>query len=433
MKNARRFRCWGIGAVLFGAGVLACSGGGRSGGNGGNGTGGTPSGTGGTVGSGGKAVGSGGAGSGGATASGGTTAAGGVPGTGGMTGTGGATTGAGGRTGAGGTSSTGGTDTIRSSGGAGAGGSGSGGAATGGATASGGTIGSGGNASGGTTTAASGGTAGSGGKGGAGTGGSGTGGSTTCAGHAISLAANGTGSASDAANARVEVDLKTDLPIGNAKRTVEFWAFIRSTDWVGEKNQIFYYGGTDATGSFGLDFGTNNVTGSTTNHATLNPFTGSAIRDDSGKDLGLDSSTDQWVHIAMTWDGTELTTYVNGLAKITAQGSGSTTTLNTAQSVLMIGCNPTNNNCFGGFFDEFRVWNVARTAAEIKDSCNKPVTGNETGLVGYWKFDETSGSTAADSVTSAGHTAHAGTLKADTTAHLPTFVVPATPLPLVCP
>jgi hypothetical protein len=58
--------------------------------------------------------------------------------------------------------------------------------------------------------------------------------------------------------------------------------------------------------------------------------------------------------------------------------------------------------------------------------------GNETGLVGYWKFDEASGTTTADAVTTAGHTAHNGTLKADTTAHDPTFVTPPVPLPLVC-
>jgi hypothetical protein len=249
----------------------------------------------------------------------------------------------------------------------------------------------------------------------------------------VSLSANGTGSSSDSAQAHIEIDMGTDLPIANTKRTIEFWAYIKTTDWVGEKNQVFYYGGSASNGSFGLDFGTNNVTGSTTNHATLNPFTGSDIRDDSGKDLGINSSTDQWVHIAMTWDGTVLTTYVNGVPKITAQGSGSTTTLNTAQSVLMIGCNPTNNNCFNGYFDEFRVWNVARTATEIKDNYNKPMTGNETGLVGYWKFDEASGTTVADAVTTTGHTAHNGTLKADSAAHNPTFVTPTTALPLVCP
>jgi len=353
---------------------------------------------------------SGGAATGGA-ASGGT-----VSGTGGKSsgGAGGEAPGTGGTAGAGGATSAGGTK-----------------AGTGG-DAGGATVGTGGAAGGNTGTAA-------GGKGGATVGTTGTsiggagGESSNCMSRVLSLSGNGTGSDSDAAYAHVELDMKSDLPIDNTKRTFEFWAYIKSTDWVGEKNQIFYYGGSAATGSFGLDFGTSNVTGSTTNHATLNPFTGSAIRDDSGKDVGLDSSKDQWVHIAMTWDGSVLTTYVNGLARITAQGSGSTTTLATAQSVVSMGCNPTNNNCFSGYFDEFRVWNLARTATEIKDNYNKPMVGNEAGLVGYWKFDDATGATtAADSVTTAGHTAHPGTLTAKTSA-VPTFVTPTVATPLVCP
>jgi hypothetical protein len=258
------------------------------------------------------------------------------------------------------------------------------------------------------------------------------GGSASCsAGHALSLAANGTASASDSAFAHVEIDMMTDLPIGNSKRTIELWAFIKSTDWVGEKNQLYYYGGSGTVGSLGLDFGTNPVMGMANNHATLDPFTGGGFSDDSTNDLGITSASDQWVHVALVWDGTVLITYVNGLPKITTHGNGATA-LATVQSVLSLGCNPTNNQCFSGLFDELRIWSVARTAVQIKDSYNKPMAGTESGLVGYWKFDETSGTSTADAVTSSGHTAHAGTLKADTTAHNPTFVTPPVPLPLVC-
>ena len=426
---------------------------GTGGSGGGAGGSGGSSGTGGATATGGTITGSGGSGSGGASNTGGTTTSstvgaggtagsvpargGGAGGSGGV-GTGGVSSGGAGGAGSGGTSNTGGTITTSTAGTGGTAGSSSargGGAGGAGGVGTGG-VGSGGSATGGTTTGGTGGgtggdsTRGQGGTVATGTGGGG--GTTDCAGRALSLSSNGTASDSDSAYAHVEIDMKTDLPIGNGNRTFEFWAYIKTTDWVGEKNQIFYYGGSASNGSFGLDFGTNNVTGSTTNHATLNPFTGSDIRDDSGKDLGINSSTDQWVHIAMTWDGTVLTTYINGLPKITAQGAGTATTLNTAQSVLMIGCNPTNKNCFGGTFDEFRVWNVARLATDIKNNYNKPMVGNETGLVGYWKFGESSGTTTADAVTTSGHTAHAGTLMADTVAHNPTFVTPTAPLPLVC-
>jgi hypothetical protein len=222
----------------------------------------------------------------------------------------------------------------------------------------------------------------------------------------------------------------TALPIGNSKRTVEFWAYIKSTDWVGDKNEIYYYGTSGTRTAFGMDFGTNTVSGMSSNHATLDPFT-DGINDDSTVDLGITSANSQWVHIAMTWDGTALKTYVNGNLKITTTGASGANTLATGQGPLMIGCNPENKACFNGLFDEFRMWNVARSATEIKDTYNRTLMGNEAGLVGYWKFDDASGSTtAADSLTAMGHT---GMLMAASTAQLPTFVTPPTPPPLVCP
>jgi hypothetical protein len=252
----------------------------------------------------------------------------------------------------------------------------------------------------------------------------------------LSLSANATGSAADTAYAHVEVDMNTDLPIGNSPRTVEFWAYIKTTDWVGEKNEIYYIGlatGATSASTFGLDFGTFTVTGSTTNHATLNPFT-NGLNDDTGADLGINSSTAQWAHVAMTWDQTALITYVNGLPKITDNATTAMPVLKTTQSTLYIGCNPGNKNCFNGEFAEFRVWNIARTAAQILANYNRPLVGDETGLVGYWKFDDVAGATsAADSVTAAGHTAHPGTLTADTAADIPTFITPNPPVPLICP
>jgi hypothetical protein len=306
---------------------------------------------------------------------------------------------------------------------------GAGGAATGGS------AGSGGSGVGGATGGSGGGTGGAGGSGGTTGGAGGTGGGKLCSGNAISLGANGTGTASDAARARVEADLGADLPVGNANRTVEFWAFIKTTDWVGEKNEVYVYGspGSMAT-AFGLDFGTNPVAGMPNNHATLNPYTNGGFNVDSTADLGIDSSKDQWVHIAMTWDGTTMRTYVNGTSRIMSTGSNGITMLMTAGTPITIGCNPPIFNCFNGYFDEFRVWKVARTGTEIMNSYGKALVGNEAGLVAYWKFDEAPGaSTSADSVTSAGHTAHNATLMATNANQLPTFVTPAVPAPVMCP
>lgn len=131
-------------------------------------------------------------------------------------------------------------------------------------------------------------------------------------------------------------------------------------------------------------------------------------------------------------DGTALRTYVNGTVRITTNATGTATMLATLQGPLVIGCNPENLACFNGWFDEFRVWNVARTDQQIMSSYNHPLVGNEPGLVGYWKFDDAPGSsTTADSVM--GQTPHAGMLKAASAGQLPTFITPNPAPPLVCP
>jgi hypothetical protein len=248
------------------------------------------------------------------------------------------------------------------------------------------------------------------------------------------MAANTTGSADDTAHALVSIDLQADLPIGNADRTIELWMYVKPTDWVAEKNEIYVYGTVGASlQQVGLDFGAPAVQGMPGNHATLGPYTDGTYDDDTGKYLGIDSAASQWVHVAMTWDGlnTTLRTYVNGTLRITTKN---TAKLITNQSPFYLGCNPPYYGCFNGLFDELRVWKVLRTDAEIMAAYNKALVGNEPGLVGYWKFNEEPGSLiAADSVTTPGHTAHPGTLLAAMPANVPTFVTPDPLPPVACP
>lgn len=60
---------------------------------------------------------------------------------------------------------------------------------------------------------------------------------------------------------------------------------------------------------------------------------------------------------------------------------------------------------FNGKIEEFRVWNTARTNAQIQANMNKSLIGNEAGLVTYWKFDD---STATDGSSVANHGTLAG-------------------------
>jgi Concanavalin A-like lectin/glucanases superfamily len=299
-----------------------------------------------------------------------------------------------------------------------AGGSGTGGAATGGS----------GGGSAGTAASDGGGNAG---RGGVASGASDDGGkdasknagdgSTSCLGRAVSFNAN-TGQGNDTAKARVEIDFgtSTDLPTGNAQRTIEFWAYVLTSSWSGDTNTMFFYGTNNRVADgFGLDFG--GVKG------TIDPFT-NAIFDNDDQPTGLDATKDQWIHFAMTWDGTAVRAFVNGVEKATKASSVAQKTLMTGRTPLIIAAYP--SNYFNGSIDELRIWNVARSAADITSMMNKTLVGNESGLVGYWKFDETSGAMAADSVTTLGHTAHPGTLMAISAAQLPTWVPGA---PLSCP
>jgi hypothetical protein len=249
------------------------------------------------------------------------------------------------------------------------------------------------------------------------------------------MAMNTTGTEKDTAHALVAIDFAADLPIGNADRSIEFWMYVKPTDWTAEVNEIYVYGTVGTLQQVGLDFGMPAVKGMPTNHATLGPYTDGVYDDDTGVDIGLDSSKTQWLHVAMTWDGanTTLRTYVNGALRITTKSPDSKKLITTA-SLFYLGCNPPYYGCFNGLYDELRVWNVRRTDAEILAAYDKALVGNEPGLVGYYKFDEAPGAlTATDSVTSPGHTPHPGTLMAATPAAVPTFVTPA-PLPLVaCP
>jgi Concanavalin A-like lectin/glucanases superfamily len=216
--------------------------------------------------------------------------------------------------------------------------------------------------------------------------------------------------------------MNADIPTGNASRTIEFWAYVMSTSWTADTNTMFFYGTNNRNNDgFGLDFGTTTSAGI----GTIDPFTNNSTTDPMGdnKASGLMANMNQWAHFAMTWDGTNLHAYVNGVEKVTVAIPNM---LHTGMTALTIG--GYSPAYFNGYIDEFRIWNVAHTATEIQATMSKTLVGNETGLVGYWKFDETSGTTAADSVTTAGHTAHPGTLMANTTANLPTWVVSAAPL-----
>lgn len=132
-------------------------------------------------------------------------------------------------------------------------------------------------------------------------------------------------------------------------------------------------------------------------------------------------TTGVWVHIAavrIRSSGT-MRVLVNGTQE--AQTTNGSTNMLTAPSSIDFGGNTIDSRFFNGKVDEVRIWNVARTAAQIQGTMTTKLVGNEAGLVGYWRFDDGAGNAAVDSSGSANN----GSLGAGTAAARPTWVKPS--------
>jgi hypothetical protein len=103
-----------------------------------------------------------------------------------------------------------------------------------------------------------------------------------------------------------------------------------------------------------------------------------------------------WYHIAYVVTPTNYAIYLNGLQLTNASYVSSVPVLFDANHILNIGrAHPTEY--LTGVMDEVRVWNLARSGAEILANKNHSLRGDEAGLVQYYRFDEGSGSTVSDS------------------------------------
>ena len=95
----------------------------------------------------------------------------------------------------------------------------------------------------------------------------------------------------------------------------------------------------------------------------------------------------EWTHLAATLSGSTATIYINGVASGTAS-------FPTPANVIR------NNNYIGrsnwgwgdpapsATFDDLRIWSVAKTASQIVADMNNELTGLESNLVAYFKFNE---------------------------------------------
>ena len=109
-----------------------------------------------------------------------------------------------------------------------------------------------------------------------------------------------------------------------------------------------------------------------------------------------------WHHAAATYDGTKWQIFLDG--KLEAELSvGQTPRSDSTQhaglgvALTSTGTNPNPSGYFAGMMDEARVWNYARTQAEILSTMNSELSAPySASLLGYWKMNAGSGTSLAD-------------------------------------
>ena len=230
----------------------------------------------------------------------------------------------------------------------------------------------------------------------------------------------------------VSTDFNPDDYDLNLGCTVSYWV---KPDETG--NTMFAFGRKHSNNerfTFGINrhrqgyfaIGSNKLTTSWVNMDT--PLEESLL-EESGQYWNL--RTDMWYHMVLTYDdradtssGADRKIYVNGVLRHTGTINWSSTGGDTggmyfgARNLTTSGY----NNGWACKLDEVSIFNTAKDATWVSNTYNSGTPTdlqNESGLVGYWKFNEGSGTTVED-LSGEGNHGTFGAISGDTTA-LPTW------------
>jgi len=107
---------------------------------------------------------------------------------------------------------------------------------------------------------------------------------------------------------------------------------------------------------------------------------------------------DKYFHASVTFDGNDkLLLYVNGkevASKILLSNEKQLVDkcenlkLRQDTTIAYIGDGFYVKGAYNGYLDDLRLWSRALSASEINSNYNRYINGNESGLIGYWQFDE---------------------------------------------
>ncbi len=192
------------------------------------------------------------------------------------------------------------------------------------------------------------------------------------------------------------LDLGTN---GTIEAWVKFDALPVNTLWTIASKDVG--GGTQNKWIFGYAVNSSGVSNNTFFH--INTSSGGSI---FLKSNAWTPTVGTWYHLALVKTGNSYTFYRDGVADGTAT---STTSVPDVASTLQVG-RAEGSFHWKGSIDDLRLWNTSRSAAEIASNRNAPLSGNEAGLAGYWKFDEGGTTlTTADATAGGNHGTLGGT------------------------
>ena len=121
-------------------------------------------------------------------------------------------------------------------------------------------------------------------------------------------------------------------------------------------------------------------------------------------DTGVSVDINRWQHVAVVFAGGVVTFYKDG-----RPSEVGAVAFDTDSAALTIGGNTTYGQYLAGRIDEVRVWNRALTASEIQANMARELTGDQQGLIGYWRCNGQHDGRVPDL---SGH-GHHGTLQRD--------------------
>lgn len=176
----------------------------------------------------------------------------------------------------------------------------------------------------------------------------------------------------------------------NNQFTVEFWANISSSSqWI----HILENGGIEEwfDCAYRIEIG---------NEGQLYFALGDGTAFVSSGSISTGWQYGEWNHYAFTFDGNTARVYLNGIEQ---HNFSTTVDITQGDGTLLFSSFKSTERYYDGKLDEVRIWDAVKTAPEILASMSTQLTGSETGLLGYWNFNDRSGATLTDASPNGNH------------------------------